>query len=273
MRSHGFTPVEPPAARRSGFTLIELLVVIAILALLVTILAPSLQQAMEAARRAVCQVNQRSLAMCFQLYLEDYDGWWKPQYPWFTDPGSVWLRNNTCEVQDADGNKGSLGTLHDYFSDPDVLICPSRTKWEPGGTWGIPLPERFEDMSDRWDKTSNATFYSSYAFGLHSMMVDADYGGHWPGRGYQVGAWDIVPAMLGDEKSDGPRGYGAVWPRIYHDLDGFNITYLDGRVEWKPSEFWPQWVFEGERNSKGYGGHIGNRAFWGLASPKWPYVY
>ena len=52
-----------------GFTLIELLVVVAIIALLVAILAPSLQKARAQAKMVVCANNQRNLALAFLLYV------------------------------------------------------------------------------------------------------------------------------------------------------------------------------------------------------------
>ena len=59
----------------SAFTLIELLVVVAIIALLVSILVPSLQNARELARCAVCSANQRAAFGAVQFYAEDNSGW------------------------------------------------------------------------------------------------------------------------------------------------------------------------------------------------------
>ena len=54
-----------------GFTLIELLVVIAIIALLVSILLPSLSKAKELAVRAVCASNLRNVGMAELQYIQD----------------------------------------------------------------------------------------------------------------------------------------------------------------------------------------------------------
>jgi prepilin-type N-terminal cleavage/methylation domain-containing protein len=63
-----------PIKRRTGFTLIELLVVIAIIALLVSILLPSLQTARELARTTICATNMRTMHMTMTMYAEEFDG-------------------------------------------------------------------------------------------------------------------------------------------------------------------------------------------------------
>ncbi|KKL52416.1 hypothetical protein LCGC14_2285670 [marine sediment metagenome] len=76
------SPLSPKCARgvvrqreRNAFTLIELLVVIAIIALLVSILLPSLQQAKQLAKAVVCKTNLKGIHTGLSVYAEDYNGW------------------------------------------------------------------------------------------------------------------------------------------------------------------------------------------------------
>src|SRR5262245_21686673 len=55
-------------SRRSGFTLVELLIVIAIIGMLMALLLSAVLSSREAARRAQCVNNLRSLAQAFANY-------------------------------------------------------------------------------------------------------------------------------------------------------------------------------------------------------------
>jgi len=60
--------------RRRGFTLIELLVVVAIIALLVSILLPSLNRAKELTKRVVCATHLSNILKAANLYSTEYNG-------------------------------------------------------------------------------------------------------------------------------------------------------------------------------------------------------
>lgn len=75
-----------------AFTLIELLVVISIIALLISILMPSLQKARGQAKKVVCQSGLKQINLAMQLYLHDFDGRFPQDAPAFgysgDDPGA-----------------------------------------------------------------------------------------------------------------------------------------------------------------------------------------
>jgi len=64
---------DPGRRGRAEFTLIELLVVVAIIALLASLLLPSLALSRERGRRIVCLGNMRQLYMQMSHYASDYD--------------------------------------------------------------------------------------------------------------------------------------------------------------------------------------------------------
>ena len=107
-------------ATSSGFTLIELLVVIAIVAVLLSILLPSLSRARASAKRVRCAYNLKQICTAVELYTQDHS----QTYPCAKDPVHVnpmyWLwmgRGWRRFVQPY------IGTTIDN-NNPSVLWCP-----------------------------------------------------------------------------------------------------------------------------------------------------
>lgn len=113
-----------------GFTLIELLVVISIIALLLSVLLPSLGKAKESARRVVCGSNCKSIYTAMFMYVDDYKSTF-----FASMNGERWY-----DLGIGSSNTGSL-----------------LNQWDPLAYWGIAyVPygaamEVFKCPSKRWD--------------------------------------------------------------------------------------------------------------------------
>ncbi len=233
-------PAKSRPAGKRAFTLIELLVVIAIIALLVSILMPSLQSAQTFAGLAACQVQMRNVAIAWHQYAND----WNDMLVWTASAGNLETYNCLGQPTLPDGSKGprspsGFGLLfaERYVEDARHFYCPGCRPWNRGG-WGNRPVAAHDDFRDRFEYflVDRQLGYLRVDY-AHGYWVDPKNGtkpseinpNHPNGGPPTLNNYMKANEALFADSSDW------LWPRIYHasshaDWSFQNVARCDGAV-------------------------------------------
>jgi prepilin-type N-terminal cleavage/methylation domain-containing protein/prepilin-type processing-associated H-X9-DG protein len=199
----------------SGFTLIEVLVVIGIIALLLSILMPSLNRAKSTAYRLKCGHNLKQIILATNFYLNDND----QKYPCADDPVSTdpyyWLWMG----------RGWRPFLEKYYRTkidkdyPSVLLCPqdftSPEKYESTSyAYSMAFyhsPDQIDGMED-----PNDTYFNPQA-GIPQHSYDVAY----PSGKIIFGEWLSNHQRIKNEQDPGWWGWKG----------RRNFVFADGQVQ------------------------------------------
>lgn len=250
---------------RQAFTLIELLVVIAIIALLLSIIIPSLKLAKEHARNLICKSNLKTFGIAGTAYLSDNDEKFTSSFVNLYAEGVV-LSGSSCQWHNKDlspwETPANAGPLWNYIENPDVLLCPTfvtvqkRWHYKLVPTCTIPMDPQFAFSQNAFlGRTDGRGVLRVTEVSSPSTTLFWAEETTWPiEKPIGSGIW-IAKAVLNDTNfmarhpldphgatpGDGIATYHGIPNEESRRNDGQgDVLYIDGHVEFAKSEIYSE---------------------------------
>ncbi|MHC4716650.1 MAG: type II secretion system protein [Planctomycetota bacterium] len=245
-----------------AFTLVELLVVVGIIALLVTILMPSLGRAMELARRTICKTQLHTLGRAWHLFLRDNND----KLPPMQNPGPVGgPYSPDCSARFGyiiyagkpqhnvwRGAFVNAGVLYEHklIGDERNYVCPTIKK-NNGGIWFDNLPTvPFGQPRSRgggwWPVNRRMGTYMTYNRRRMLNYDDADLSYfHWSVKPPNRPNAHLMLFYTGMNAIPSPADFSWMadrfdspgWAMVSH-VPGINVLFFDGHVTYWEDPTW-----------------------------------
>jgi prepilin-type N-terminal cleavage/methylation domain-containing protein/prepilin-type processing-associated H-X9-DG protein len=236
--------MEATGYRSRGFTLIELLVVIAIIAILAAILFPVFARARDKARQAACVAHVRQITHAFQMYSEDYDGNFPPDYS---------ARLSIRRAVDTQGMW--YQQLQPYIHNLGVLHCPADNITDALRTTSACVPQLRSDphlpalsygangvLIQAWAERDLARFRTAAGIPRPSQtLLFGDSTEPWvfhfcPETDRHGVRWSHVAYANGPPECKGDYHGGHSGAGQERHIAGSNLAYVDGHVQYMAAD-------------------------------------
>jgi len=224
--------------RRFGaFTLIELLVVIAIIALLVSILLPSLKKARHLAMLTVCKTNQKHILNAIHIYASESDGQAPQGFGAMRDGYYAWACANRVGAFMYYNNRPvGFGLMYacGIVEDGHIFYCAAAKKKRLNGfEYNFKGWNAYGAPNRQIKAYTSGGFYYRYALGAPSTGIVG-----YTSDGHPIASYD---ARMDSLTQNQPAAFWDTWfndrYNTYHK-EGYNIGFYDGSVDFAPAGHW-----------------------------------